>query len=486
MNRRFFTNKTGVDRQIKSMQCTVTIDSNTLTALVGQIVTLTAKVEPLGTYDVNFKASGNLINIIPIPTDPLSGIATLSLDTTSIPPGLYDLTVEVITPPPLACVSSPLTVALTTTTCTGITINNPSPIRAYIGDIISASATATITEQSIIEFVDNTTNMRFGSCIISPLTGQCTANIDTTGAPPGTYSTVAKVGNGLAQQCISTPVDTILQERPGKIVAISIPPGARIYYDGNDIGMNSSAIISDVTPNVDHEVRLTLSGYSDYIESAINISPGNTGSIFAMMVPTTPPTGVGNLSVTSIPDGVEFGLYTGEIDIAPVTLYDIPAGINAYEAGLTGYNGAMGSVIIKAGETINLNIPLQLSTPDMGIVAIESIPMGSDIYIDELPLNTKTSFMTFMAPGSHTYKLRLSGYQDKSGSFTVVTGYDVPAIVSEVLQPVSGAGTAMLFGIVGIAALGMMMTSKPSRLASPGHRTVGEIITVGIKEEGVK
>lgn len=461
MIKKFFSKdkikNSSIDKQVKSMQCTVTVDIDTLTALVGTTVTLAAIVDPPGEYDVNFIVDGNTINSIPIPTD-LSGIATLQLDTTDQLPGLYDLTAEVIGPPPISCISSLLTVALTSTECTGIMIDTPGPITAYIGDIIPVSITATVAEPSVVEFRETTYNMRIGSCTVIPVEGSCTSNIDTSQAIPGEYNVIATIGSGDAQQCVSSPIQAILQERPGKIIVVSIPPGGRIYLDENDTGINSSAIIADIIPNTPHNVRITLSNYLDYESGSIIVSPDGTEFIFVVMTPIIPPTGVGNLNVTSIPDGVEFWLYTEESGITPITLYDIPAGINAYEAYIEGYNGAMGSVTIKSGMTTDLNIPLQPYTENMGVVIIESIPIGADIIIDDLSINTKTSFMTLMSPGPHTYELRLPGYQSKSGSFTVVTGYDTPAIISETLQPISGTGMATI--LLGSAAIGMMLVTR--------------------------
>lgn len=452
-NRKFFDKyKTTYipTNDIKSMQCTVLIDADSLTAIVGQTITLTAKVEPLGIYDVNFNINGSTVNPVPISTDP-SGIAILPLDSTGQPSGIYDMTVEVVSPS--TCTSSVLKIALTTTPCTGITINNSSPINANIGDIIHASATATIAQPSIIEFAETTLG-RFGSCIADPLTGECTVDMDTIGAPPGTYSVVAKVGNGTLEQCVSTPVEAILQEAPGKIIAVSIPPGARIWYDGTDTGITTSAIISNVTPGVDHTIEFKLSGYAVYTDT-INIASGETDGEFIVLEPSTFPTETGDLHVTSTPNGVSFGLYTGGTGTAETTLTGIPALVNAYEAGLTGYSSALGSVIIKPGVITDLNIVLQPEIVNSGLAIFETIPMGADIYIDGLLTGAKTSYATFLAPGSHTYELRLEGYPTITGDFVVVTGTDNPAIVSAVLRSES-SGIIML---AGVAVLGMMVLS---------------------------
>ena len=449
------------NNQIKSMQCTsVSLDANSLTTLIGGTITLTARVEPPGVYDVNFNIGGSPINLAPITTDP-SGMTTLPFDTTGKTQGTHILTVDVVALP--TCTSSPLTIALVTTPCTGIIINNTNPIEATIGDVITASATATITEPVIIEFVE-TTMGRFGSCVANPPIGNCIVDMNTTGATPGTYSVVAKVGNDTLQQCISTPVEVILTEAPGKIVVFAIPPGARIWYDGDNTGMNSSAIISNVAPGI-HTVGLTLSGYTDYTTPPFTISPGGTNVVSVVMSPTVPPTGTGSLNVTSTPGVVEFfiisptGEIANEMTPTPIPIPDIPAGIYVYNAGMPGSSEAAGSLTIEAGKTTNLHIYLPPDDPTNGRVGIESIPMGADIYINGLPINAKTSYTTMMVPGVYQYELRLSGYIPVSGEFTVVTGENNPAIVSVQLQQLQqeGAGVAML---AGVAVLGMMMLSK--------------------------
>lgn len=252
----------------------------------------------------------------------------------------------------------------------------------------------------------------------------------------------------------------------GKIIVLAIPPGARIYIDDVDTGVNASAMISDISISVPHTIKLTLSGYNDFEDEFTMTESGETMLISTIMIPTIPPVGTGSLNVTSTPSEAEFYIYSETDEIAneitptlePIT--DIPAGIYAYGAGIAqnGVSEAMGSVIIKAGETTNLHIPLPSYSPDNGVIAIESIPIGANIYIDGETINTKTSYATMMAPGPHTYELRMSGYQNKSGEFIIVTGYDMPVIVSETLQPVSGTGTMVM--LAGAVVLGMILMPK--------------------------
>ena len=243
----------------------------------------------------------------------------------------------------------------------------------------------------------------------------------------------------------------------GKIIVFSIPPGARIWYDGNPTGINSSAIISEVTPGVDHTITLKLSGYEDYTPSSpVNVTPGGTGAVFAMLQPSTPPSDTGDLHVTSVPDGISFELYSGESGTTETTLTGVPALIEPYMSSEPGYSQVIGSVTVQPNTITDLNIVLQPEVAGAGLTIFESIPMGADIYLDGILTGAKTSYATLITSGPHTYELRLPGYTTAAGNFTVVTGTDNPAIVSVQLQQ-EGAGAIM---IAGVAVLGMMMLSK--------------------------
>jgi hypothetical protein len=256
---------------------------------------------------------------------------------------------------------------------------------------------------------------------------------------------------------LSSVSTRLMTMQSGNIAIISIPPGGKIYIDDVDTGIRASALISDLSLG-DHDIKIILSGYNDFIDT-VTIEDGSTSSFFVIMTPIVPPIGTGTLNVTSTPLGVEFGIYAGGTDsyVSPVSIPDIPAGINAYEGGLTNYTPILGSFVINSGKITNLHLPSVLSTPDMGLVLIESIPIGAEIFIDDVDIGAYTSFLTMMTPGYHTYELRLSGYTPAKGDFTVVTGYDTPAIVSVQLKS-EGTGVILL---AGAAILGMMMIFRP-------------------------
>lgn len=266
----------------------IIIDVNTLTEIAGNTIMLSARAYPSGIYDVIFYVDENPINPIPITTYP-DGTATISWDTTGQSPGLYNMTVEVVG---TQCISSPLAIALVSTNCTGITIDTPGPITAYIGDIVDISVTAQVTDLSIVELREITLGMRIGSCIIDPTVGSsCTANLDTTEAPPGTYNVMAVIGYGDTQQCASETIEAMILPSEVEVCFRSNPSGASIEIDGiiqtgkttvlsetqpldgiEECTTESTIVVSNRTP---HTYTITLEGYqpAEYmVDSFFDIS----------------------------------------------------------------------------------------------------------------------------------------------------------------------------------------------------------------------
>jgi hypothetical protein len=352
--------------------------------------------------------------------------------------------------------------------CTLVTLSSDKT-SVNIGEMVTFTInTEPTTDTYTVELKDQDENL-IGTCITSE--GTCQVIWYTAGSTTVDKSFIITASVVDQPQCISDVQTVDINIPLGSIAIISIPPGARIYIDNTDIGINSSALITDITPFVTHSIRLTLSGFEDFTDD-IYVSPGITSVTFAILTPLVPPIETGNLSVTSTPNGVSFGTETGHSGIAPQTISDITVGIHGYEAYLDeNYSYAVGTFEIKSGQTTNVHIPLVLMTPDMGYALIETIPLGADIYIDGNSIGTKSSFLATLPAGLHTYELILAGYKTETGNFSVTAGDQTITIISKVLEPQAQAGGAgMLFGIVGIAALGMMMTSKhDSKMSTIGN-----------------
>ncbi|MCD4784993.1 MAG: carboxypeptidase regulatory-like domain-containing protein [Candidatus Eremiobacteraeota bacterium] len=79
--------------------------------------------------------------------------------------------------------------------------------------------------------------------------------------------------------------------------------------------------------------------------------------------------------------------------------------------------------------------PSTTPTPGNGTLNLSSTPSGAKIFIDSVDTDTTTPNVFSLIPGSHTYKLTLSGYQDFQETITIVA--DQTVIRATTLVPTS-------------------------------------------------
>ncbi len=200
----------------------------------------------------------------------------------------------------------------------------------------------------------------------------------------------------------------------GSIAFTSSPSGANIYLDGTLVGI-TPATISNVSAG-SHSYTLTLSSYNDYT-GTVTVTAGQTSTVSATLtaLPTT-----GSIAFTSTPSAAN--IYIDNIlqtPKTPATITNVPAGSHTYIIRLSGYNDATGSVTVTAGQTTNVSVTL---TPSTGSIYFTSTPSGADIYLDGTNVGMTPATITSVTPGTHSYTLTLSGYNNATGSVTVTTG----------------------------------------------------------------
>ena len=97
-------------------------------------------------------------------------------------------------------------------------------------------------------------------------------------------------------------------------------------------------------------------------------------------------------------------------------------------------------------------------TSIIGSASFSSTPPGAELFIDGADQGVKTpSAVTNLPAGTHTFMLKLIGYNDATGSFTITAGQTATVAVS--LTPVKkgGAGTLIGLTLLGIGALGAVV-----------------------------
>jgi hypothetical protein len=210
---------------------------------------------------------------------------------------------------------------------------------------------------------------------------------------------------------------------PGNVNVSSTPTGGRIYIDGADKGINTPNTVTGLSTGT-HSYKLTLTGYADATGTFI-ATAGSTVDL-----PVTFP---GSANITSTPTGAEIYLAlspaspTDQSVATPRTITNLTesssgaTSVYNYLLRLYGYADTPGTFTATAGTTVEVPVTFP------GSVYITSDPSGASIYLDDNLTSSGMTpgILTGLSSGSHTYTLKLSGFADVSGSFTIVSGETV-------------------------------------------------------------
>jgi len=149
--------------------------------------------------------------------------------------------------------------------------------------------------------------------------------------------------------------------------------------------------------------------------------------------------GFGSIAIDSTPSGATIwldGSNTGKV--TPATLTLVPAGLHQVVLLLSGYQDWGQTAIVTAEQTTNLSATLLPIPTDTGSITVSSTPSGAAIWLDGSNTGRLTpATLSQVAPGSHTLKLTLSGYQDWERTVSVSVGQTTN--VSATLIPIGAA-----------------------------------------------
>jgi hypothetical protein len=136
-------------------------------------------------------------------------------------------------------------------------------------------------------------------------------------------------------------------------------------------------------------------------------------------------------------DDVDTGLKT------PKTISNISSGDHKFTFKLGGYNDSSGTVTVVGGSTVQAYLSMTPLTPTAGALNITSHPvMGAEVFVDEVDQKTTSSGATVIhniPPGTHSYRLSMTGYADSTDKFLVTAG--TTTFVDALLIPLLTIGT---------------------------------------------
>jgi hypothetical protein len=185
------------------------------------------------------------------------------------------------------------------------------------------------------------------------------------------------------------------------------------------------------------KIGLTKQGRSDYfISKMVDIFPHSrkwrppaTGAALSLLFllstacqhPGLPGVEDGSaLNLRSSPSNAVITLDGKATDLrTPTLLTSLSPGEHRLRISRAGYRDWEKFILIKPGQTLNLNIRLQPTTT--GVFSISSIPFQCRIFVDGRPIPLMTpATLTNLPVGTHTITLRREGYEDWSHAVVIL------------------------------------------------------------------
>jgi hypothetical protein len=202
--------------------------------------------------------------------------------------------------------------------------------------------------------------------------------------------------------------------RFGEIAVSSDPPGASIYLDDVLLDKKTNGFILDVYPGI-HAIRLTLPGYRDY-ERIISVDSGEITFVYHEFEQI-----VGNLVVSSEPEGAEIYLNGNYYGKTNTYLSDLPEGEYTIRLSIEGYPDRTGSIRVEEDTTVSYFYDFRL-TPTTGSIEVTSEPRGAAIYLDGRYQGVTNRILREVQPGIHGIVLEKTGYKNTSAEIEVTAG----------------------------------------------------------------
>jgi hypothetical protein len=208
--------------------------------------------------------------------------------------------------------------------------------------------------------------------------------------------------------------------------------GATVMVDGAVKGTTPpNPVVAEVySTGAPATVTVTAPNYVTWSQTPGNPPAGQHVRVNADLVPivttapTTPPVQYGAIYAQSVPNGAAISMNGNFYGYAPVTIPNLAQGTYSMKATMNGYSPDSQLVNVYSGQTATYLPNLQPSPQpprNTGTVYVTSNPTYASIYVDG-NYNGKTPMTITLYPGSHSFVVKLSGYNDYSTTVWVNAG----------------------------------------------------------------
>ena len=207
-------------------------------------------------------------------------------------------------------------------------------------------------------------------------------------------------------------VNAVSTAAVGSISASSSPSGATVFVDNVNSGV-TPVTVSNIAAG-SHSVRLTLSGYQDYVTSVF-VNDGQTTSVSATLTPVSA-TGTGFISVSSSPSGANVYVDNVFKGVTPVTVSNVAVGSHAVKLTMGGYQDYVTSVFVNDGQTTSVSATLTTAVSNPGSGSFSALPVTIEkttVNGDDL-IAGDTNYLSLTRGDNLDVKVRLSGFGNDS------------------------------------------------------------------------
>jgi PEGA domain len=206
--------------------------------------------------------------------------------------------------------------------------------------------------------------------------------------------------------------------------------GASVSFDGvYQCSIAQGMCTAAVTPTASPIKTITVSksGYNPW-SGPLSHMPANGEhvAVYSTLNPiptptTVPPVQNGAIYAQSSPAGAAIYMNGNFQGYSPITLQNLPPGTYSMKASLSGYTPDTQLINVYAGQTATYYPTLQPSPPaprSTGTVSVTSNPDHAQIYVNG-NYQGKAPLTITLYPGSHSFRLTLSGYSDYTATVYV-------------------------------------------------------------------
>lgn len=210
----------------------------------------------------------------------------------------------------------------------------------------------------------------------------------------------------------STEVEVALEKDLRPVRIISVPEGARVALDGEQVGSTPLDLASVATGA--RELRLTLPGHAVLTEP-VTVESTDELQVFSFRLRPL----AGNVRVETTPPGATVTLDGEERGKSPLALTGLPIGQHTVSIELDGFLPVKRAIQVEDQQTAVVQEGL---TRAEGQLICISVPAGARIILDGRDQGVTPRTLTGVPVGKRQVTLELEGYQPWSGRAPVIHG----------------------------------------------------------------